>query len=823
MIESRDPQSQLGRFSQSGNASPSTFPQSTQNPALGDPTAQGNSDLVQVLWRWKWLPIFGAIFGAIGGLLQFRTVPPTYISSALLQVAYPITETGGPQMNSNDTIRGYSRLDESMIIKSDTVIRKAAQQIVNNPRKDEKFNNLGTLQGKSIDEVVGIINSRNLIVEPAGRDNTTSLLNVSFLSTDAVASDVIVTGLIEGYKSYLGDAYSSWGKELLSVVESAQTNLQTKYEKLSQDQINFRRKAPGIWNGDEIRDPHAEECLEIKSEITSIQIDKTKIRSTLEHIEKAKVAKRSPDAILAMLRETNEQKNKAVPGSPLQSPTDNGAATLMASNEQKQTELEQLKMRESELLDTLGESHPSVAAVRRRVKLMETNLAKSEENAKVLQSELKAIPKDESESSGKQLQLWIDSLQEHLATLELQEKQLVSLASEAEMRSKELQAIIAESKVLNSEMSAVEDLRQGYIATLSRLQTLPKGSQTTLQVLTPSKRGSFNGPRLSPYLLGGGFLGFACLAALAFVLDWSEKSYRDPDEISAQLGYPILGHIPMMPQQRASGALPFDASLITAQNTRSAASEAYRSVRTGLYFRENAERIRVLQVTSPIPGDGKSTLSANLAITIAQSGRSVLLIDADFRRPRLASLFGIVSKVGTADIISGGAQLRDAIVNTPVPNLSVLPSGKPPANPAELLSSSRFAALIATLREKFDYVIIDTPPLLAVSDPCIVAAIADGVILNLRLRRNVRPLAASAAKLLQSVNASTLGVVVNGVGKQRHYGYHHNRYSAYYGEQHDHDDSASGHDSTVMRNDEDTVRELSPKRIVETGPASSKA
>jgi capsular exopolysaccharide synthesis family protein len=158
----------------------------------------------------------------------------------------------------------------------------------------------------------------------------------------------------------------------------------------------------------------------------------------------------------------------------------------------------------------------------------------------------------------------------------------------------------------------------------------------------------------------------------------------------------------------------------------------------------------------------------------------VLLIDADFRRPRIAALFHMESSAGMAEVMMGRLAWRDALTTTPVPGLTVLPSGRPPANPAELLSSPRFAALIATLREEFQYVIIDTPPLLAVSDPCAVAAVADGVILNIRLRRNARPLAAAAAQLLESVKARVVGVVVNGVGNANRYGYHNSKYSAYY-------------------------------------------
>ncbi len=176
-------------------------------------------------------------------------------------------------------------------------------------------------------------------------------------------------------------------------------------------------------------------------------------------------------------------------------------------------------------------------------------------------------------------------------------------------------------------------------------------------------------------------------------------------------------------------------------------------------------------MTSPVPGDGKSTLSSNLAVTMAQSGRNVLLIDADFRRPRIAKLFNIDSDNGMATAVAGGCELDDAIHQSPIPYLSVMPGGKRPSNPAELLSSQRFADLMDALREKFDMIIVDTPPLLAVSDPSAVAAVVDGVVLTMRLRRNVKPLVSRATKVLESVDANILGIVINGVSQEAGYGY----------------------------------------------------
>jgi polysaccharide biosynthesis transport protein len=144
-------------------------------------------------------------------------------------------------------------------------------------------------------------------------------------------------------------------------------------------------------------------------------------------------------------------------------------------------------------------------------------------------------------------------------------------------------------------------------------------------------------------------------------------------------------------------------------------------VRTALYFNTRGGGHKVVQVTSPNPGDGKTTLASNLAVAIANSGKRTLLVDADFRRPRVHKMFGISDSTGLSEVMNGTVELADAIQEPEIENLSILVCGKRPANPAELLTSSQFQQLIEVVREKYEFVIVDTPPILAVTDPLAVA------------------------------------------------------------------------------------------------------
>jgi capsular exopolysaccharide synthesis family protein len=183
----------------------------------------------------------------------------------------------------------------------------------------------------------------------------------------------------------------------------------------------------------------------------------------------------------------------------------------------------------------------------------------------------------------------------------------------------------------------------------------------------------------------------------------------------------------------------------------------------------------VIQVTSPEMGDGKTTLAANLAVSIAQSGKSIILIDADFRRPRIHKLFGLSPERGLASVINEPqTEINDVICPSGIPGLSILPCGPIPDNPAELLTQNRFKELLDYIRERYDFVVIDTPPLLKVTDPCVVVRRVDGVLLTIRISKNARPQAQRAKEILATLGANVFGVVVNGVDRSGAYGYGYN-------------------------------------------------
>ena len=280
----------------------------------------------------------------------------------------------------------------------------------------------------------------------------------------------------------------------------------------------------------------------------------------------------------------------------------------------------------------------------------------------------------------------------------------------------------------------------------------------------------------------------ACVAgllggvALAFLFEYLDMNIKDTKEVETLLRVPALGLVPSrhaLQGRRARRALaaadgaPF--ALLAHSEMASVFSEAFRNLRTSLLYSTPDHPPKTILVTSPHPEDGKTSLVTNLAITLAQLGSGeILVVDGDMRRPNLHNILAVPKAPGLSTYLTGQAELADVIVASAIPNLSVIPAGRLPVNPSELVASARFKQALETLGQRFAYIIIDTGPLFGVSDGMILAGQVEGVVLVLRHGRASRDAAQRAIRSLMSVRARLLGVILNDVeiGGSRYYGYY---------------------------------------------------
>ena len=226
-------------------------------------------------------------------------------------------------------------------------------------------------------------------------------------------------------------------------------------------------------------------------------------------------------------------------------------------------------------------------------------------------------------------------------------------------------------------------------------------------------------------------------------------------------------------------------NLVTQNDPKNPGAEAYRVIRTGIQFAQAGKELQTIALTSCTPNEGKSTTIANLAVVLTQAGKSVLLIDCDMRNPTVHKNFNLSNKIGLSSCISMGTALSDAVQKTSIEGLYALTGGVIPPNPSELLGSEQMKNLLQRAKEEYDYVLIDTPPVMPVTDALIVSRFVDGMILVIASAEVKVEMAREVKSQLVNAGANILGVVLNKVRSEHHgYGYGYYYYYGNDGEKH---------------------------------------
>jgi capsular exopolysaccharide synthesis family protein len=269
-------------------------------------------------------------------------------------------------------------------------------------------------------------------------------------------------------------------------------------------------------------------------------------------------------------------------------------------------------------------------------------------------------------------------------------------------------------------------------------------------------------------IVAGLAVGLVLGVALAFLREYLDDTIKTKDDLERASGLTVLGLIPALPDWKNRNK----PRLIAMSEPRSMAAEAYRTVRTSVEFLGLDQPIGSLQVTSAIATEGKTTTLANLAVTIARAGQRVIVLCCDMRRPRIHEFFGLENKIGFTSVLLGDAAITDAI--QPVPgelSIGVVSSGPIPPNPAELLESRRAVETIEALDNRCDLLLIDSPPILPVTDAMVISGLVDGVLLVADSGSTAKRGLRRAVELLRQVDAPVIGAILNGVASKSEYGY----------------------------------------------------
>lgn len=263
-------------------------------------------------------------------------------------------------------------------------------------------------------------------------------------------------------------------------------------------------------------------------------------------------------------------------------------------------------------------------------------------------------------------------------------------------------------------------------------------------------------PRTLVNTLLAGFVGLLLAVGTVSIIEALDDTIRSQEDVTERLGLPVLG---LIAHYDADKGEP-----LTSNEPRSPVAEAFRSLRTNIQFASVDRPVKTLLVTSPSPSDGKSTVAVNLAVVMAQGGKRVAVLDADLRRPRIHKVLALANQVGLSDLfVQPELVLNGALRPTTIPSLAAITAGAIPPNPSELLGSERMYTIMAQVKDQVDLVILDSPPVVAVTDSVVLAPRVDGVILVLKPGATQLAAAAQAVEQLRRAGTHLLGVVLNDV------------------------------------------------------------
>jgi polysaccharide biosynthesis transport protein len=722
------------------------------NPARGSGSA---NLLLSSLRRW-WLMVIGAVIGGVLGFFLYSTQAPTYQSTSQINVTRKASVqimqgAGGYQFDDYlsgqiDTIRSDSVLvpaSRSTILNNASPEFRARMQLeTNTPLRDQQVHEI-------LKAGLGVNRSREMVGSSAVNNST---INLTFNDRDKLDAKMVLEAVIDSYLQLLKARSKNTVAEQVETLTAKLNSQKTDLDQINKQRLDRETERQDI--SAESYDAISARWSKSKDELFQLKGQLLEVESTLETIKKVGPNKAERKRLFIVLT---------------------GARGTYTDLSQAETNLLILEQRRKMLAETVGKDHFQMKEVLSQIEFLKSDIGRNkekEEDADELkQQELFFLQKKVGLT--KQLSLLEGRIAEDYEYI----KRMLPIMNKI----RELDLTVSQASARMAETN--RDL--GNAMAISRA-TNDSGGYSA-EILNKPTEGGKVGPVLVTWLSPTIFLGLLMGFIGGLLLELQDKSFRSPEEIRARLKAPIMGHIPPIRiKQAVDAGTPdnIDPTLVTIVRSKSTEAEAYRGVRTQVIQATENNGMKVLQVTSPSPGDGKSTLAANLAISLAQAGKKTILIDCDFRKPRVHKIFKLDKpKLGLATVTNGEAELKEAIHTSPVQNLHLLPCGDRPGNPAELLSGTRFQDLLTELKGLYDYVIIDTPPLLAVSDPRVVAQRADAVMMVFKISKKVRPLAERAKEFLDDIGANVIGVAINSTDvEDERYGYGYGyAYSKKYG------------------------------------------
>lgn len=584
----------------------------------------------------------------------------------------------------------------------------------------------------------------------------TRIIEVHYRSADPQMAANVVNTLMQTYVENNFKARFESTMQASDWLSKQLVDLQMKVE-TSQEKLVRYQKEHEILGTDEKQNIITAKLDELNKELTAAEMDRMNKEAIYRLVESG-----DPNAIASSAGDVME----AGPGA--QSPS-----LLLESLRAKQVDL---KIQAAELSSQFGPSYPRLAQLNNQLKEIDAQI----------QQEMKKIT---SKLRGQY-------------TAALQRENLLHEALEKQkQQANQLNESAIEYNLLKRDADTYRTLYEGLLQKLKEAGVSAGLKSNNFRIVdaarTPTVPIEPNVPR---NLMFAVVLGLASGVGLAFLLEGIDSTVRTTEQAHMISGLASLGMIPLgskAPREGTNAKRLIIASskeaveLVTQSRPQSQMAESYRALRTSLLLSSLGAPPKVIMVTSALPQEGKTTTSINTAVVLAQKGVRVLLIDADLRRPSIHKTLGMGPHSGLSNVLTGSKSLDQAITrSTILPNLSILPAGTPPPNPAELLASTNMRDVLDQLREQYDHIVIDTPPSLSVTDAVVLSPRADAVVLVIRSGQTTKQALRRSRDILMQVNAKVVGVLLNAVDLSSPDYYYYYEYQTKYAHYYRHEASS---------------------------------
>ena len=703
-----------------------------------------NFDVFDMVRRKFWLIVFFTILGIGLSTLYFFKAPKTYQSTAKVFVdeksTASLTDADG---GNNNTVEKYLE-----VLRSDATLKHAV--------RDGKLEEMEVFE--EVDSVIRYLRDGNaLAAMSADVKSNSGVIKITFDGKNKKETQEVLDAVVKAFGKYIESDAKDIGGQTTELWTTLHENMLGRTNQV-QKEIESLMALPEMLVVDgRVQNPYQLQQARLHEELHQLRRDRTRLEARVSAIQQAKAMGKNPESlVIGVLQEFNQS-----------------ASSAYGSTHSKFVEL---KMREQELMNQYGANHPDVINIRRQVAMVD-NLRMEE------LSSLRGKDEGVLQGGGKadMISEFVERMAGQISMISAQEKSLEESILDEQRKAAATSVNIERLLSLQRERDRLELYSDNTIDKLGEVKVLENFQWRTMSVLNPASIAEQVAPSLPQCLGAGLFLGGLLGFLFAGVKEMAEKTFRSSEDIAALLGSRVVGHVGLFQRVRPRKDSPFPnvaPELIALHQPSNSNCEAYRSIRTSIFFRAQETGAKIIQFTSPTPGDGKSTTISNVAASMAQSGRKILVIDADLRKPRQHKYFGIDNDFGLTSVVYGQMEPEEAVQVIQPEYLSVVSSGSIPPNPSELLTSARFEAIIDVYRQQYDFILIDTPPLLAVTDPAIVCRFVDLVYMVMRINNGVRSNSLRAKEIVDSMGVSLAGIIINGLRRrdQKTYDYKGGKY-----------------------------------------------